>query len=167
MQDHQRSLHSRCDLLQKFRPLAAYRGLEIRESRCVSSRPSHALDEAAGNIGRKKERKQFFAFSACACLHAAQVELGRRRFPVNGHHTPRTSGPRSAQFRKDAHSMTSSARIMIVGGTVKFEALAVLRLMTSSNLVGCSTGMSAGFAPLRMRSTISAPRRHCSPWSVP
>jgi hypothetical protein len=61
----------------------------------------------------------------------------------------------------DAHSMTSSARIMIVGGTVKFEALAVLRLTIGSNLVGCSTGMSAGFAPLRMRSTISAPRR---PW---
>ena len=56
--------------------------------------------------------------------------------------------------------MIFSARIRIVGDTVKFEALAVLRLTTSSNLVGCSTGMSAGFRPLRMRSTISAPRRH-------
>ena len=32
-------------------------------------------------------------------------------------------------------------------------ALAVLRLMTSSNLVGCSMGRSPGLAPLRMRST--------------
>ena len=31
--------------------------------------------------------------------------------------------------------MISSARIRIVGGTLKFEALAVLRLTTSSNLV--------------------------------
>ena len=29
--------------------------------------------------------------------------------------------------------------------------MAVLRLMTSSNFVGCSTGRSAGFSPLRMR----------------
>jgi hypothetical protein len=29
--------------------------------------------------------------------------------------------------------------------------LAVCALMTSSNLVGCATGRSAGFAPLRMR----------------
>src|SRR5262249_27164208 len=29
----------------------------------------------------------------------------------------------------------------------------VLRLITSSSLVGCSTGRSAGLAPLRMRST--------------
>ena len=32
-------------------------------------------------------------------------------------------------------------------------AFAVLRLITSSNLVGCSTGRSAGFAPLKIRST--------------
>src|SRR6478672_10296861 len=48
----------------------------------------------------------------------------------------------------DAHSMIMSARIRTVGGIVKFKALAVLRLTTSSNLVGCSTGMSTGFPPL-------------------
>jgi hypothetical protein len=31
--------------------------------------------------------------------------------------------------------------------------LAVVRLMMSSNLVGCSTGISAGFAPRRILST--------------
>ena len=31
------------------------------------------------------------------------------------------------------------------------ETLAVFRLITSSNLVGCSTGKSAGFSPFRMR----------------
>ena len=39
-------------------------------------------------------------------------------------------------------------------------AFAVLRLMTSSNLVGSWTGRSAGFAPLRMRSTYDAARRN-------
>ena len=36
-----------------------------------------------------------------------------------------------------SHSMTSSARPSIKGGTVKPSAFAVLRLMTKSNLVGC------------------------------
>jgi hypothetical protein len=31
--------------------------------------------------------------------------------------------------------------------------LAVCKLMTSSNLVGCSTGRSAGLAPLKIRLT--------------
>ena len=33
------------------------------------------------------------------------------------------------------------------------QALAVLRLMASSNFVGCSTGRSAGMVPLRILST--------------
>src|SRR5262245_913036 len=48
------------------------------------------------------------------------------------------------------HSITSSAVICMISGTVRPSALAVLRLITSSNLVGCTTGRSAGFAPLRM-----------------
>jgi hypothetical protein len=46
------------------------------------------------------------------------------------------------------YSITSSARASSVGGTVRPSALAVLTLMISSNLVGCSTGRSAGFSPL-------------------
>jgi hypothetical protein len=49
------------------------------------------------------------------------------------------------------HSITSSARASSVGGTSTPSALAVGRLMTSSNLVGWTTGRSAGFSPLRMR----------------
>src|SRR5262245_39602545 len=41
-----------------------------------------------------------------------------------------------------------------VGSRVEPEkVLAVLRLITSSNVVGCSTGRSPGFAPLRILST--------------
>jgi hypothetical protein len=49
-----------------------------------------------------------------------------------------------------AHSITSSAAACRVSGTVRPSALAVLRLMTSSNFVGCRTGRSAGLTPLRI-----------------
>jgi hypothetical protein len=47
------------------------------------------------------------------------------------------------------YPITSSARMRIVGGTVTPIALAVLRLIRSSNFVGCSTGRSAGFVDER------------------
>src|SRR5262245_11055587 len=51
------------------------------------------------------------------------------------------------------HSITSSARASTDDGISSPSALAVLRLTTSSYLVGACTGRSAGFSPLRMRST--------------
>ena len=45
------------------------------------------------------------------------------------------------------HSITLSARTNNASGTVTPIALAVFRLITSSNLVGCSTGMSATLLP--------------------
>jgi hypothetical protein len=50
------------------------------------------------------------------------------------------------------YSTTSSARASSVGGTSRPSALAVLRLITKSYLVGACTGRSAGFSLLRMRS---------------
>ena len=47
------------------------------------------------------------------------------------------------------YSITSSAREISGGGMVTPIAFAVFRLKTNSNGVGCSTGRSAGFAPLR------------------
>ena len=49
------------------------------------------------------------------------------------------------------YSITSSATESSDGGTVSPIILAVSVLMTSSNLVDCTTGKSAGFTPLRMR----------------
>ena len=51
------------------------------------------------------------------------------------------------------YSITSSARASSVGGTMMPSALAVLRLIAISSLVGCSTGRSAGLAPLNILST--------------
>src|SRR5262249_28831684 len=58
------------------------------------------------------------------------------------------------------HSITSSARASNVAGAVRPNTFAVLRLITSSYLVGACTGRSAGFSPLRMRSTYPAARRY-------
>jgi hypothetical protein len=49
------------------------------------------------------------------------------------------------------HSITSSATVSMFGGTVRPSVFAVCRLMTNSNLIGCITGISAGFSPLRTR----------------
>ena len=51
------------------------------------------------------------------------------------------------------HSITSSARSRNASGSLRPSALATVRLMISSNLVGCSTGRSPGFAPRKILST--------------
>src|SRR5262249_56023025 len=68
----------------------------------------------------------------------------------------RRHGRRAAEQRYELaalHSITSSARASSIGGASRPSAFAVLTLRASSNFVGCSTGRSAGFSPLRMRPT--------------
>ena len=52
--------------------------------------------------------------------------------------------------KQPRHSITLSARATNVAGTVTPIPLAVLRLITSSNLVACSTGMSATLLPRKI-----------------
>src|SRR5262249_34363460 len=69
--------------------------------------------------------------------------------------------PHEAFYRQERHArhwITRSARCSNDGETVMPRALAVLRLITKSMRVGCSTGRSAGLAPLRIRSTYRAER---------
>src|SRR5262245_51353743 len=51
------------------------------------------------------------------------------------------------------HSITSSAVICMISGTVRPSAFAVLRLTASSNFTVCWTGRSAGCSPLSIRPT--------------
>ena len=51
------------------------------------------------------------------------------------------------------HLITVSARYSNDCGIVRPICFAVFRLITNSNLVGCSTGRSAGFVPFRILST--------------
>jgi hypothetical protein len=81
--------------------------------------------------------------------HLAHVE----DFVVAHAHFP--FGPRGSTVsgRHITYWITSSARRSNDGGIVSPRTFAVLRLMTSSNFVGCSTGRSPGFAPFRILST--------------
>src|SRR5438874_11078880 len=49
---------------------------------------------------------------------------------------PSVSGLEHSRCAGDRHSITSSARASSIGGTSRPRVLAVLRLMTNSNLVG-------------------------------
>src|SRR5262249_37484486 len=69
---------------------------------------------------------------------------------------PRRRSAESQDELPPPHSITSSASADSEGGTVIPSALAVLRLMISSNFVGCSTGSSLGPTPRRILSTYSA-----------
>jgi hypothetical protein len=82
----------------------------------------------------------------CAPIAAASARHCERRGP---------SGLKARQglVSLRAYSITSSARASRAGGMSRPSVLAVLRLMTNSYLVGACTGRSAGFSPLRMRST--------------
>src|SRR6516165_9581300 len=78
------------------------------------------------------------------------VSLLRRRVYT------KKQGGRAAEQRDELaplHSITSSARASNVAGTRRPSAFAVIRLTIRSNLVGCWTGRSAGFAPRRILST--------------
>src|SRR5262249_15936259 len=63
-------------------------------------------------------------------------------------------GSRAAEQRDELaapHSITSSASASSLSGMSRPSIRAVWALMTSSNLLDCTTGKSAGLAPLRMR----------------
>jgi hypothetical protein len=90
------------------------------------------------------------------------------RLGLGGERRGKQNGTRASKERATVyHSITSSARPSSDGGIVRPRALAVLRLMTSSNFVGCSTGRSAGLAPFRILSTITAARRRRSTGLAP
>jgi hypothetical protein len=77
-----------------------------------------------------------------------------RSTPDNGQLQTGTVGPVGAKRGSSpAYSITSSADANKMSGTCISSALAVFRLIPRLNLVGCSTGRSAGRAPRSMRET--------------
>jgi hypothetical protein len=64
-----------------------------------------------------------------------------------------SGGRRGSPTDLESYWITSSAVASSVSGNMRPSALAVFILSTVRYLVGACTGRSAGFAPLRMRST--------------
>jgi hypothetical protein len=92
---------------------------------------------------------------AISCLGAFRPPAARARGEVRHCRQPKTCtlSAVSRCSKQKRYSITSSALASSVCGTSRPSALAVLRLITRSYLVGACTGRSAGFSPLRMRST--------------
>src|SRR5262249_56898149 len=65
---------------------------------------------------------------------------------------PRGRAAEQRYERATLHSITSSARCWRIQGTSRPSVLAVLRLITSSNLTGAWAGSSLACAPLTVRS---------------
>src|SRR5262249_49144934 len=98
----------------------------------------------------------------------AQEAYSRQRWLLRARRNrPRRRAADKRDELPPPHSITSSASCWRCRGTSRPIAFAVLRLITSSNLVGACAGRSAGFAPLRMRSTYEAERRKISAESGP
>src|SRR5262249_6662587 len=120
---------------------------KLGEARAKDSRQN--VGSAAGGEGHHHGRR-----TRRISLRPSETRGGRQRGSARGQMQKISAG----KFHLEPplashHSITSSARASSVSGTVSPSPLAVLRLSTSSYLVGACTGRSAGFSPLRIRST--------------
>jgi hypothetical protein len=99
------------------------------------------LDSTLATCGYETAVGRFRGIADMAELDAG---WGRSRMTLN------VTLPLLIDALRKVYSITSSARASNVGGTSRPRDFAVCRLITNSNLVDCSTGKSAGLAPLRM-----------------
>src|SRR5262249_40597623 len=101
--------------------------------------------------------KSFFLQTLLECRHEMHERCGRRATKKANYRYRRLLRPCRDRPRRHAaeqcdelaapHSITLSARSTRPAGTSGPSAFAVWRLMTNSNLVGCSTGTSLGLVP--------------------
>jgi hypothetical protein len=89
-------------------------------------------------LGQKQTSENVWTMSALP----PKADIAGRRLDVR--FVPKAD---SCTATTDVYSITASARATTAGGISSPMALAVFRLMTNSNLVGCNTGRSAGFSP--------------------
>src|SRR5262249_26845255 len=88
------------------------------------------------------------------CRASSKPDHRHRRLLRACHERPRDDRAAEQRYELAApHSITSSDSASNLSGISRPSAFAVWRLITNSNLVGCSTGKSAGLAPFRIRST--------------
>src|SRR6476646_8701125 len=112
------------------------------EDRCEGLLPDASIVGLRLNDLRLCRPRQW---GGCWLVLSLWRELELDRF-WGGRLPPASTGDPKRRLDPDqlaTHSITSSARARIVGGIARPSALAVLRLATSSNRVGCSTGRSA------------------------
>jgi hypothetical protein len=118
-----------------------------RRRRGVPQRRTSRKPKIMSDLG---QQRRFRPWAVTSGLSSTSEMAGTVRKVAKGHN------------RKSAYSITSSARAKRIGETVSPIALAVLRFITNSILVGCSTGISPALTPRSILSTRSAARRYMS-----
>ena len=105
---------------------------------------------------KRDERNMNRSFRIFCDLKATSALPLKRTFAA---HKPMSATPNSGHVQRNVmsaqchsghrgpYSITSSARATSVDGTAMPSAFAVLRLISSLNVVGCVTGKSAGLVP--------------------
>src|SRR5262249_2639399 len=126
---------------------------------CTTVLVAGFCERLTGHLAVRRKRHSEFGAARCRGSEGLAVEEScldvARSHRLSREGTARSDeNPYDSQWSCIAtfHSITSSARNRNDSGIVRPSALAVVRLITRSNLVGCSTGMSAGLAPRRILS---------------
>ena len=148
-------------------------GAELRNVRCTSTPAVRFaqiaavhrwLGERAISTQRRRSRSAPLTWPAdrpssgnCERQQTRVMRGGSGANPTSFGYTK--GSPKNEHFLKNSYSNTSSASAKSPGGKVRPSIVAALRLRTSLNRVGCSTGRSAGFDPLRILSVKAAARR--------
>src|SRR5262245_6488869 len=122
----------------------------LRESLLERPDPGLKVRIVRGGVQEHADAPHFFALLRACCERPRRSRAAEQR-----------------DERAALHSITSSARCCKNKGTSTPMALAVWRLITSSNFVGCSTGRSAGFVPCKILCTNAALRRYICGTSAP
>jgi hypothetical protein len=134
-------------------------GRSRRDRGCAGSRTENVADNAASRRPGPSSRRPASS-SATRTVRRLGISISRTsrdaaRPPSCSPATRRGASPPTspscrsccARPKRGVYSITLSARTNNASGTVTPIALAVLRLITSSNLVACSTGISAILVP--------------------
>src|SRR5262245_291458 len=145
-------------------PDVAVRATDILNDDGLTKRRPHSLgQDARDDVGKgaRGERHDHRNSLRRIGLRPSEARRGWKRGRARGQMQKISAG--KFHFEPPSHhSITSSATASSDIGTVRPSVFAVLRLMTSSNFVGCITGRSAGLAPLRIRPTYMPTWRYAS-----
>src|SRR5262245_7756663 len=115
-------------------------------------------ERLTGHLAVRRKRHSEFGAARCRGSEGLAVEESCLDI-ARSHRLSREGSARSEENPYDSqwsciatfHSITSSAMASSFDGISRPSALAVLRLITRSNLLDCTTGRSLGFSPLRTR----------------
>src|SRR5438067_1070108 len=129
-----------------------------REERRQVGRSDRLAGARVQDRGRRPRQVRHDVVPVSRDLALVEQDLGRR--VRSGHQGAFPNGRCDRLY--PPYLMASVAWIRTDCGMVSPSSWAVFRLITKSNVVGRSTGRSAGLAPLRILSTWEAARRYIS-----